>query len=43
MDDIRTLESIGLTLPSPAYLIGVVLFGLIGYAAHRYGRKASVP
>ena len=28
----------GLTLPSPAYLLGSLLFGLLGYAAWRRGR-----
>ena len=33
----------GFTLPSPAYLFGAILFGLIGFAAWRYGRKAGRP
>ncbi|OIQ91395.1 hypothetical protein GALL_266690 [mine drainage metagenome] len=41
MDQLDTLKSLGLTLPSPAYLIGSVLFSIIGYAAYRYGKKAS--
>ncbi len=40
MDDLKSLESLGLTLPGPAYLFGAILFGLIGYAAYRYGKKA---
>ena len=32
----------GFTLPSPAYLIGAIFFGIIGYAAYRYGKKASL-
>ena len=42
MDELKTLESMGFTLPSPAYIFGVVLFGIIGFAAYRYGKKASV-
>ena len=42
MDSIEALESIGFTLPSPAYLIGAILFGIIGFAAYRYGKKASL-
>ncbi len=42
MDELKTLESMGFTLPSPAYLIGALLFGILGYAAYRYGRKASI-
>ena len=41
MDELTRLESMGLTLPSPAYLIGAILFGILGYAAYRYGKKAS--
>lgn len=43
MDALKTLEAMGLVLPSPAYLIGAVLFGVIGMAAFWYGRKASEP
>ncbi|MEI6415267.1 MAG: hypothetical protein WCP34_13540 [Pseudomonadota bacterium] len=32
----------GFTLPGPAYLFGAILFGIIGYAAYRYGKKASL-
>lgn len=41
MDDLKALESMGFTLPGPAYLIGAILFGIIGYAAYRHGKKAS--
>lgn len=33
----------GLSLPSPAYLFGTLLFGLIGMAAFGYGRKTDRP
>ena len=36
---LKTAEALGFTLPSPAYLFGAVLFGLIGFAAFRLGRK----
>jgi hypothetical protein len=42
MDELKTLEALGFTLPSPAYLIGAILFSVIGYAAYRYGKKASL-
>jgi len=42
MDDLNTLASLGLTLPSPAYLFGLILFGITGYTAYRYGRKATL-
>ena len=29
----------GFTWPSPAYLFGMLLFSLLGFAAFRYGRK----
>lgn len=41
MDNVRTLESLGFTLPSPAYLLGSILFGIIGVAAYRYGKRTS--
>jgi hypothetical protein len=42
MDSLSTLESMGLTLPSPAYLIGAILFGIVGFAAYRYGKVRSL-
>ena len=41
MDNIQSLSSLGLTLPSPAYLIGSILFGIVGWVAFRRGRKNS--
>jgi hypothetical protein len=43
MDELKTLESMGFTLPSPAYIFGAIVFGIIGYAAYRYGKKSSLP
>jgi hypothetical protein len=43
MDDLKTLAALGYSLPTPAYLFGLILFGLIGYAAYRYGKKAALP
>lgn len=42
MDEIKAIESMGLVLPSPAYLVGTILFGIIGFAAYRYGKKTSL-
>ena len=42
MDDLNSLASMGLTLPSPAYLAGAILFSIIGYVAYRYGKKLSL-
>jgi len=41
MDGLATLRSLGLELPSPAYLIGAIVFGLIGLAVFRLGRKTE--
>ena len=41
MDELKNLQSLGLVLPSPAYLLGALVFGLIGYVAFRRGRKTS--
>lgn len=42
MDELNTLQSLGLGLPSPAYLSGVILFSIAGYAAYRRGKKAEL-
>ena len=42
MDDLKALNSLGLSLPSPAYLFGALVFGLIGFAAYRYGKARSL-
>lgn len=39
MNELKPLESLGLVLPSPAYLVGAILFGIIGYVVFRRGRK----
>jgi hypothetical protein len=39
MDSLSELRALGLELPSLAYVIGAVVFGLIGLVAFRYGRK----
>ena len=41
MNDLPSLSALGLALPSPAYLLGMVLFSLIGYAAYRRGRSSA--
>jgi len=41
MEELKALQSLGLTLPSPAYIFGAVAFGLAGIAAFRLGRKAG--
>ena len=43
MDELADLQSQGLSLPSPAYIAGVILFSLIGFVAYRYGKKMERP
>jgi hypothetical protein len=38
-----TAQALGFTLPTPAYIAGAVLFGLVGLAAWRFGRKRGQP
>lgn len=41
MDELKSLEALGLTMPTPKYLVGMILFSIVGFAAYRYGKKAS--
>jgi hypothetical protein len=41
MNEIKALESMGLTLPSPLNIFGSIIFGIIGYVTYRHGRKSS--
>lgn len=43
MEELKALESMGLVLPSPAYITGAILFGIAGYVAYRRGRKTTRP
>ena len=43
MDAVETLRSTGMTLPSPGYLVGALVFSFMGIAAYRYGKKVSNP
>lgn len=43
MNDLKAVETFGLVLPTPSYLFGAILFGLLGFAAFRYGKKTSRP
>lgn len=43
MDTLSTLQLLGLTLPSPAYILGAILFGLLGFAAYVRGKSAGRP
>lgn len=41
MDTFSLIQSLGLTLPSPAYIFGAIAFGLIGFAGYRYGKRVG--
>ena len=41
MDALNGLKGLGLELPSVAYLIGSILFGIVGWVAFRRGRKTA--
>ena len=43
MDELAELQSLGLTIPTPAYIVGVILFSIIGWIAYRVGKKAARP
>ena len=43
MDSLNALSSLGLQLPSPAYICGAIVFGLVGIGAFRIGRKRQRP
>ena len=40
-NDFSALQMLGLVLPSPAYIFGAIVFGLIGWVAFRHGRKVG--
>ena len=39
MNDLSALSEMGFTFPSPAYLFGSIVFGIIGFVAYRFGKK----
>lgn len=41
MDALSLLKSLGFEWPSPAYLVGALLFGVIGLLAFRAGRRSG--
>jgi hypothetical protein len=38
-DALETLDLLGISLPSPAYLVGVIVFSLAGMAGYYYGKR----
>jgi len=43
MDFISQLQDMGLTMPTPAFFAGAIVFGLIGMIAFGRGRKTRRP
>jgi hypothetical protein len=42
-DELELLQTLGFTLPSPAYIVGVILFGLVGLYAYYVGKHHGRP
>jgi hypothetical protein len=43
MTYLEFLQSLGLELPTPAFIVGVILFSIVGMAAWWHGKKAQRP
>ncbi|VTU13575.1 MULTISPECIES: hypothetical protein [unclassified Variovorax] len=43
MDNLEALQTLGISLPSPAYIAGTLLFGIAGIVAWRYGKRVGRP
>jgi ABC-type enterochelin transport system permease subunit len=43
MNTLKELQSLGLTLPSTAYIVGCIIFSIVGFIAYRYGKKMAQP
>lgn len=41
MEALAALQSLGLELPTPAYLLGVVLFSVVGMVAFWRGKRSA--
>jgi hypothetical protein len=42
-NELEMLGELGISLPSPAYIVGVIVFGLIGLVAYYRGKRAGRP
>lgn len=42
MDTLHTLQALGLELPTPAYIFGALLFGIVGAVAWWHGKKSKL-
>ena len=40
---LETLGALGITVPSPAYIVGAIVFGIVGLAAFVHGKRAGRP
>jgi hypothetical protein len=43
MDALQTLKASGLSLPTPAYLAGMLLFSVVGMVAWWHGKRSERP
>jgi hypothetical protein len=41
LDKIQAAQAMGYPFPSPGFLFGALLFGILGLAAFRYGKRMS--
>ena len=42
-DGLDTLGALGIALPSPAYIVGVIVFGVVGLVAYYRGKRSGRP
>jgi apolipoprotein N-acyltransferase len=40
-EGLDTIGALGITLPSPAYIVGAILFGVLGLAAYYHGKRSG--
>ena len=41
MDFVDLLKTLGVEMPTPAYLVGLLLFGIVGAVAWWHGKKTQ--
>lgn len=42
-DELEMLGALGITLPSPAYIVGLIVFGIAGVVAYYDGKRHGRP
>jgi hypothetical protein len=42
-DQLEALGALGITLPSPAYIVGAIVFGFVGLWAFVHGKRVGRP